>query len=64
MFSRGKSGVMRNVPAKGRVLGIPAMPDIQMKRQWVAMKQVPEMVKKLRELEAEIAALKGAKAGV
>jgi UDP-3-O-[3-hydroxymyristoyl] glucosamine N-acyltransferase len=53
-----KSGVMRDVPDGGAVLGIPAMPDKQTKRQWVAMQQLPEMVRRLRELEREVARLK------
>src|SRR5205814_8913987 len=32
-----KSGVMRDVPDKGVVLGIPAMPDRQMKRAWIGL---------------------------
>jgi UDP-3-O-[3-hydroxymyristoyl] glucosamine N-acyltransferase len=35
-----KSGVMRDIPEKGTVLGIPAAPDQQAKRQWVAMMAV------------------------
>ena len=46
-----KSGVMRDIPAGGTVLGIPAMPDKQAKRQWVGVQQLPEMVRRLRALE-------------
>ena len=46
-----KSGVMRDIPAGGTVLGIPAMPDKQTKRQWIAMQQLPELVRRVRELE-------------
>jgi len=46
-----KSGVMRDIPAKGTVLGIPAVPDKQAKRQWIAVQQLPEMVRRLRDLE-------------
>ena len=42
---------MRDIPAEGTVLGIPAMPDKQAKRQWIAVQQLPEMVRRLRELE-------------
>ena len=46
-----KSGVMRDIPAGGTVLGIPAMPDKQTKRQWIAMQQLPEVIRRVRELE-------------
>ena len=48
-----KSGVMRDVPDGGKVLGIPAMPDKQMKRQWIGMQQLPEINRRLRELEQQ-----------
>jgi len=50
-----KSGVMRDVPPKGTVLGIPAQPDKQTKRQWIAMQQLPETVRRVRELEKLVA---------
>ncbi len=49
-----KSGVMRDIPDKGTVLGIPAMPDKQTKRQWIAVQQLPDMVRRLRELERKL----------
>jgi len=49
-----KSGVMRDVPDGGTVLGIPAAPDKQAKRQWVAVQQLPEMLRRLRELEKQV----------
>ncbi|HVY69266.1 MAG TPA: UDP-3-O-(3-hydroxymyristoyl)glucosamine N-acyltransferase [Verrucomicrobiae bacterium] len=49
-----KSGVMRDVPDGGTVLGIPALPDKQTKRQWIAAQQLPEMIKRLRELEKQV----------
>lgn len=52
-----KSGVMRDIPDKGTVLGIPAYPDKQTKRQWIALQQLPEMVRRLRELEKQVADL-------
>jgi len=52
-----ESGVMRDVPDKGTVLGIPAMPDRQMKRQYIAVQQLPEMIRRLRELEKQVAEL-------
>jgi UDP-3-O-[3-hydroxymyristoyl] glucosamine N-acyltransferase len=53
-----KSGVMRDVPDAGTVLGIPAMPDKQTKRQWIAMQQLPDMIRRLRELEKQIESLR------
>lgn len=53
-----KSGVMRDIPDKGTVLGIPALPDKQTKRQLIALQQLPELIRRTRELEREVAALK------
>ena len=52
-----KSGVMRDIPAGGKVWGIPAMPDKQTKRQIIATQQLPEMARRLRALEKQIAEL-------
>jgi UDP-3-O-[3-hydroxymyristoyl] glucosamine N-acyltransferase len=49
-----KSGVMRDVPDGGRVLGIPAAPDRQAKRQMIAMQQLPDLIHRLRELEKQV----------
>jgi UDP-3-O-[3-hydroxymyristoyl] glucosamine N-acyltransferase len=53
-----KSGVMRDIPDKGTVLGIPALPDKQTKRQMIALQQLPELIRRVRELEKEVADLK------
>jgi UDP-3-O-[3-hydroxymyristoyl] glucosamine N-acyltransferase len=53
-----KSGVMRDIPDGGRVLGIPAAPDKQAKRQWVAVQQLPEIIRRVRELEKQVEQLK------
>jgi len=53
-----KSGVMRDVPDKGTVLGIPALPDKQTKRQIIALQQLPELIHRMRELEKQVAELK------
>jgi UDP-3-O-[3-hydroxymyristoyl] glucosamine N-acyltransferase len=58
-----KSGVMRDIPDKGTVLGIPAAPDKQAKRQMIALQQLPELIRRTRELEREVAELK-ARTGV
>jgi UDP-3-O-[3-hydroxymyristoyl] glucosamine N-acyltransferase len=57
-----KSGVMRDVPDGGRVLGAPAAPDKQAKRQMIAMQQLPDMLHRLRALEKEIEELRAARA--
>jgi len=52
-----KSGVMRDIPDKGTVLGIPAAPDKQAKRQMIALTQLPELIRRTRELEKQVAEL-------
>jgi UDP-3-O-[3-hydroxymyristoyl] glucosamine N-acyltransferase len=58
-----KSGVMRDIPDGGRMLGTPAAPDRQAKRQIIAMQQLPELIHRMRDLEKEVQALKAAKCG-
>lgn len=53
-----KSGVMRDIPDGGKVLGIPAAPDRQAKRQMIAVQQLPGLIHKLRELERDVQQLK------
>ena len=52
-----KSGVMRDIPDKGTVLGIPAAPDKQAKRQFIAIQQLPDLIRRMRELEKQVADL-------
>lgn len=52
-----KSGVMRDIPDKGTFLGIPAVPDKQAKRQWIAVQKLPDMILRMRELEKQVAEL-------
>ncbi|HWD19834.1 MAG TPA: UDP-3-O-(3-hydroxymyristoyl)glucosamine N-acyltransferase [Verrucomicrobiae bacterium] len=49
-----KSGVMRDIPDGGKVLGIPAMPDKQAKRQMIAVQQLPELIRRMRDLEKQV----------
>lgn len=49
-----KSGVMRDVADGDRVLGIPAAPDRQAKRQMIALQQLPELLRRTRELEKQV----------
>jgi UDP-3-O-[3-hydroxymyristoyl] glucosamine N-acyltransferase len=58
-----KSGVMRDVAQGGRVLGTPAAPDRQAKRQMIAMQQLPELIHRLRELEKQVKELAAKLAG-
>ena len=45
---------MRDVPDGGTVLGIPAAPGQQPKRQFIALKQLPDLIHRLRELERQV----------
>ena len=49
-----KSGVMRDVADGGRVLGSPAAPDKQAKRQMIALQQLPELLHRMRDLEKQV----------
>jgi UDP-3-O-[3-hydroxymyristoyl] glucosamine N-acyltransferase len=49
-----KSGVMRDIPDGARMLGIPASPDRQTKRQVLALQQLPELIRRMRELEKQV----------
>jgi UDP-3-O-[3-hydroxymyristoyl] glucosamine N-acyltransferase len=53
-----KTGVMRDIPDGGRVWGMPAMPDKQAKRQIIATQQLPELIRRVRELERQIGELR------
>ena len=53
-----KSGVMRDIPDGGTVLGYPAVPDKQFKRQIIATQQLPELIRRTRELEKQVAELR------
>ena len=46
----GKAGVMRDVKAGERVMGYPAYEGRKLLRQWGAIKQLPETMKKLKAL--------------
>ena len=54
-----KSGVMRDIPDKGVVLGYPAFPDKEAKRQIIAVSQLPDLIKRMRALEKQVEALGG-----
>ncbi|MGB9603104.1 MAG: UDP-3-O-(3-hydroxymyristoyl)glucosamine N-acyltransferase, partial [Limisphaerales bacterium] len=52
-----KSGLMHNVPPGEKWMGIPAQPDKQMKRIFVSMQKLPELLQRVSELEAKISEL-------
>jgi UDP-3-O-[3-hydroxymyristoyl] glucosamine N-acyltransferase len=53
-----KTGVMRDIPDGERVLGIPAIPEKQAKRQIIATLQLPELIRRVRALEKQIEELR------
>jgi UDP-3-O-[3-hydroxymyristoyl] glucosamine N-acyltransferase len=46
-----QSGVMHDVPDGGKWLGAPAQPDRQAKRQLIALHHLPELLRRVSELE-------------
>jgi UDP-3-O-[3-hydroxymyristoyl] glucosamine N-acyltransferase len=54
-----QSGVMHDVPDGGKWLGSPAQPDRQAKRQLIAVQQLPELIRRVNELEKRIASASG-----
>jgi UDP-3-O-[3-hydroxymyristoyl] glucosamine N-acyltransferase len=56
-----QAGVMNDVPEGGKYLGSPAQPDRNMKRQWVALRNMPELMQKMHEMEARLKELENRK---
>jgi len=56
-----KSGLMHNVPSGEKWMGIPAQPDRQMKRIFICMQQLPDLLHKVAELEEKIKKLESEK---
>lgn len=50
-----QSGVMHDINDGEKWFGYPAQPDRQMKRQIVAIQQLPELIRRVRELEKQVA---------
>jgi UDP-3-O-[3-hydroxymyristoyl] glucosamine N-acyltransferase len=46
-----QSGVMRDVPDGSKWLGAPAQPDRQAKRQMIALQHLPDLIRRVNELE-------------
>jgi UDP-3-O-[3-hydroxymyristoyl] glucosamine N-acyltransferase len=55
-----QSGVMHDIPDGEKWFGYPAQPDLQMKRQILATQQLPELIRRVGQLEKRLA---GAAAG-
>lgn len=49
-----QSGVMHDIPDGATWLGSPAQPDRLAKRQMIAMQQLPELIRRVRELERKL----------
>jgi UDP-3-O-[3-hydroxymyristoyl] glucosamine N-acyltransferase len=49
-----QSGVMHNIPDGEKWLWTPAQPDRQAKRQMIAMQQLPELLRRVTELEKKL----------
>lgn len=49
-----QSGVMHDVPTGEKWMGAPAQPDKQTKRQLLAVQQLPELIKRVRQLEKRL----------
>jgi UDP-3-O-[3-hydroxymyristoyl] glucosamine N-acyltransferase len=52
----GQSGVMADVPEGEKWLGSPAQPDKEMKRQFIAVRHLPDLLKRVAELERRLGA--------
>jgi len=48
------AGVTKDIPAGATVMGIPAGPHEQVRRQWVGMRKLPEMLQTVKELEQKV----------
>jgi UDP-3-O-[3-hydroxymyristoyl] glucosamine N-acyltransferase len=49
-----QSGVMHDIPDGGKWFGYPAMPDKAFKRQIIAQRKLPELLKRVAELEKKL----------
>jgi UDP-3-O-[3-hydroxymyristoyl] glucosamine N-acyltransferase len=49
-----QSGVMHDVPDGGKWLGAPAQPDRQAKRQMIALQHLPELIRRVGDLEKSL----------
>jgi UDP-3-O-[3-hydroxymyristoyl] glucosamine N-acyltransferase len=51
-----QSGVMNNIPEGEKWIWTPAQPDRQAKRQMIALQQLPELARRVKELERRLGA--------
>jgi UDP-3-O-[3-hydroxymyristoyl] glucosamine N-acyltransferase len=49
-----KSGVMHDIPDGQKWMGIPAQPDRELKRQVIALQRLPDLLKRVAELEKKL----------
>ena len=49
-----QSGLMANIPAGETWLGSPAKPDRQVKREWIAVQRLPDLLKKIAAWEKKL----------
>jgi UDP-3-O-[3-hydroxymyristoyl] glucosamine N-acyltransferase len=54
-----QSGVMHNIPDGEKWFGYPAQPDRKTKREMIAIQQLPDLIKRVHELEKKLAAKEG-----
>ena len=54
-----KSSLMNDIPDGGKWLGIPAQPDRSTKRQLIAIQHLPELLKRVAELEKKLGGKSG-----
>jgi UDP-3-O-[3-hydroxymyristoyl] glucosamine N-acyltransferase len=57
-----QSGVMHNIPDGETWIWTPAQPDRQAKRQMIALQQLPELIRRVKELERRLGLKAGAAA--
>ena len=56
-----QSGVMHDIPDNEKWFGYPAQPDRKMKRQILAVQLLPELLRRVAELEKKLKELSGSK---
>ena len=49
-----QAGVMNDIPDGGKWLGAPAQPDKEFKRQFIALRQLPDLLKKISAWEKKL----------
>jgi UDP-3-O-[3-hydroxymyristoyl] glucosamine N-acyltransferase len=56
----GQAGVMNDIPDGEKWIGSPAGPDRETKRQFIVARRLPDMLRRLNELEKKFAELAAA----